>query len=164
MRRWRIVSVVTAAVTVGILVATLLPAASQVSSDRFVLCEKNGSSDYEADVDNPPDGESPGDTFIFMEPEFDKDGNHVGKSIGTGTLIRRLGERDAVVQFNVSINLKGGRLEVQSATKFSNFQHATDFAIVGGTGRYAGRDGIVTVSDRKCPGFDNGDRVTVELK
>ncbi|MEA2434701.1 MAG: hypothetical protein QOG54_2158 [Actinomycetota bacterium] len=163
MSRWKILSVVTAAVSVGVLVATLLPAASQVSGERFVLCEKNGDQDYETDIDNGRKGPSAGDVFIFSEPEFDKDGNHVGKVFGKGTILRLLDDDDGVSQLNVSINLKGGRLELQGSTKFSNFGGKLEFAVVGGTGKYAGRDGTATIADRKCPGFDNGDRVTIEL-
>lgn len=151
MLRWKVLGGAVAVLCVGVLTATLLPATGQTGGGkRFVLCEKD-SHDYEKDVDNPPDGFSAGDLFIFSEPEFDTNGHKVGKIVGTGTVIKLIGDNDGLVQFNVSFNLDGGRIEVQGSGKFSTINSA-NLAIIGGTGKYLGKTGTVTPKNRPCDG------------
>lgn len=165
MSRWKFFGASLAILLVGVLAASLVPAMSQ-GGRRFVLCEKNGRHDYEKDIDSDGDGEfSAGDQFIFSEPEYDNSGDRIGKSAGTGTLIRLLGERDGLLSVNVSLNLKGGRLEVQGAVKFSSFRRNPSLPIVGGSGQFAGAGGTITINERAgCGGFPKADKLTVELR
>ena len=165
MGKWKFFGISLAILLVGVLAASLVPAMSQ-GGRRFVLCEKNGRHDYEKDIDTDQDGEfSAGDQFIFSEPEYDNSGDRIGKSAGKATVIRLLGDRDAIASFNVSANLKGGRLEIQAAGKFSNFRHNPSFAIIGGTGQFAGAGGTITINEKAgCGGFPKADKLTVELR
>ncbi|MGH2754416.1 MAG: allene oxide cyclase barrel-like domain-containing protein [Actinomycetota bacterium] len=164
MTKWKVLGGAVSVLCIGVMTATLLPATGQISGKRFVLCEKNGPKDYEKDVDVRPNGFSAGDQFLFSEPEFDEAGRKVGKIVGSGRVIRTFGERDALVQFNVSLNLDGGRIEIQASSKFTNTTGAT-FAIVGGTGRYAGKTGTVKVRSRRCDGVGKkGDSLVVRFE
>ena len=151
MSKWKVLGGAVAVLCVGVMGLTLLPATGQTGGKRFVLCEKDGPKDYEFDVDNPPKHFSAGDQFIFSEPEFDENGRKVGKIVGVATVVRTIGERDALVQFSVSFNLDGGRIEVQASGNFSRLNSA-NLAIIGGTGKYAGKTGSVTPKNAPCDG------------
>lgn len=162
MSKKTIIGIAMSALIAGIVGATLLPATGQIAGKTFTLCEKD-SHDYEAEVDNPPKGFSAGDTFLFAEPEFDKAGDRVGKSFGTGTVLKRL-KRDGIVQFNVSIHLRRGDLELQSTFKFSEFGGGHSVAVVGGTGKYSNATGVVRTYNRPCAGVSKkGDHLKVIL-
>jgi hypothetical protein len=166
MGKWTTFGLLLATLLIGVLVAGLLPAASQSGGQRFVLCEKNGRHDYEKDIDVDGSGDfSTGDTILVSEPEFDSDGKRIGKSVGTATVVKLEDDFEkAIFSINVSFNLKGGRLEVQGSIKGGNFGKDPSYAIIGGTGRFAGAGGTVTVSERAgCGGFPKADKVTVEL-
>lgn len=165
MGKWKFFGISLAILLVGVLAASLVPAMSQ-GGRRFVLCEKNGRHDYEKDIDADQDGDfSAGDQFIFSEPEYDNSGDRIGKIAGHATIIRLVGDRDAIASFNVSLNLKGGRLEVQAAGKFSNFRNNPSFPIVGGSGQYSGAGGTITIHEKAgCGGFPKGDKSIVELR
>jgi hypothetical protein len=167
MGKWTTFGLLLTTALIGVLVASLVPAASQGGGGRFVICEKNGRHDYEQDVDNDDSGDfSAGDTVLFSEPEYDSNGDRIGKSAGTATLVRMDGGFEtAIVQLHVSLNLKGGRLEVQGAIKGVNFGKKPDYAVIGGTGRFAGAGGSVTVDERAgCGGFPKADKLTFELQ
>jgi hypothetical protein len=164
MGKRTIVGVAMSALIVGVVVATLLPATGKITGKTFTLCEKD-SHDYEADVDNPPKHFSAGDTFIFSEPEFDTNGDRVGKSFGVGNVIRLNEEKnDGTVALNVSLRLKGGDIEIQSTTKFSQFGKGHPVAIVGGTGRYNDASGVIQLFNQPCAGVSKkGDHLQVVL-
>ncbi len=114
MDRWKTFGLLLTTLLVGVLVAGLVPAASQGGGQRFVLCEKNGRGDYEKEVDTDQSGDfSAGDLFLFSEPTFDSEGERIGKTAGRATVIKLIGDRDALIALSVSVNIKGGRLEVQ---------------------------------------------------
>jgi hypothetical protein len=162
MKRGTIVGIAMSALIVGVVVATLLPATGQVTGSTFTLCEKD-SQDYGKDVDNPPKDFSAGDFFVFSEPEFDTDGNRVGRSVGSATVIKAF-KRDGLVQFNVSLQLTGGDIEVQSAARFGQLDSGHRLAIIGGTGRYHDATGVVKLYSRPCPGVgQKGDHLKVVL-
>jgi hypothetical protein len=150
MKKRNIAVLAISALTAGMLVAVVLPATGQVTGKTFTLCEKD-SRDYEAEVDNGSDSFSAGDVFIFAEPEFNTDGERVGKTFGQTTVLKRL-KRDAYSQFNVSIHLRGGDLEIQSAGKFSQLGGGHPLAIVGGTGKYNDATGVVKIYGQGCDG------------
>jgi hypothetical protein len=165
MMKWKVLGGSVAVLCVGVLGVTLLPATGQTGGDRFILCEKDGRFDTEHEIHNPPAGFSAADGFVFTETEFDENGRRVGTLNGQATVIRTIGDRDAMVQFNVSLNLDGGRIEVQASSRFSNLNDAT-FAITGGTGKYEGRTGVVSPRRRSCPGVardGEGDSLVVKF-
>jgi hypothetical protein len=157
MKKRNIVLMAVSAVTIGTLVATLMPATGQVTGKNFTLCEKD-THDYEKDVDNGAKGFSAGDQFIFSEPEFDTNGERVGKIFGTGTVLKRL-KQDGIIQFSVSFNLHGGSIELQATSKFSNLGGGSPVAIVGGTGKYNDASGVAKIYTTGCKGVkDSKDR------
>ena len=165
MNKWKVLGGAVSVLCVGVLGVTLLPATGQVGGKRFVLCEKDGRYDTETEIHNPPAGFSAADGFVFTEVEFDESGDRVGSLIGQATVIRTIGDRDAMVQFNVSLNLDGGRIEVQGSSRFGNINDAR-FAIVGGTGKFAGKTGTVSPKRKSCPGVakkGNGDSLVVRF-
>ena len=163
MKKRNIVVVAATALATGMIAAMLMPASGQVTGSTFTLCEKN-TNDYEYDVDTDGDGDfSPGDQFFFADPEFDTEGNRVGKTFGTGTVLKAL-KRDGIIQFNVSIHLRGGDIEVQSTGKFSQLGGGHPLAIVGGTGKYNDASGVVKIYGRGCAGVKNSvDKLKVVL-
>ena len=166
MRKWKLLGGAVAVLSVGVIGLTLLPATGQVGGDRFILCEKDGKWDQETEIHNPPAGFSAADGFVFTEAEFDENGDRVGDLYGQGTIMKTIGDRDAVIQFNVSLNLDGGRIEAQGAARFSNITGDTHFSIIGGTGKFEGRTGHLTPRSRSCPGVakpGNGDSLVVKF-
>lgn len=162
MKKRHIVLMAVSAVTIGTLVATLMPATGQVTGKNFTLCEKN-THDSEKDIDNGDEGFSAGDQFIFSEPEFDTNGERVGRLFGVGTLLKAF-EEDGVVQFSVSLNLKGGSIELQATERFSNLGGGSPVAIVGGTGKYNDATGVAKIYGRGCKGVPNTkDRLEIVL-
>ena len=163
MKKRNIAVLALTALTAGMLIAVVLPATGQVSGKTFTLCEKD-TRDYEREVDNG-DGEfSAGDSFIFAEPEFNTDGERVGKTFGNTTVLKLAGERDAYVQFNVSIRLRGGDLEIQSTGRFSQLGGGHPLAIVGGTGKYNDASGVAQIYSRGCKSVKGSkDKVTIVL-
>ena len=163
MLKWKVLGGAIALLSVGVLGLTLLPATGQTGGKKFKLCEKDSNKDFEHDVDNPPKHFSSGDQFLFTEPEFNENGKKVGKIAGTGMVLRTYSDDDALVQFNVSLNLDGGRIEIQASQRFSNFSDA-NFAIIGGTGKYEGKTGTVKPSNRPCDGVSQkGDSLVVQF-
>jgi hypothetical protein len=166
MLKWKVLGGAVAVLSVGVLGVTLLPATGQVGGKRFVLCEKDGRFDTDRDIDNGPNGFSSGDVFVFTEAEFDESGDRVGTLVGTGTVVRSFNRaEDAFVNFNVSLNLEGGRIEIQASSKFTNLNRA-HLAIVGGTGKFAGKTGTVTPKARSCNGVakeGRGDSLVVRF-
>jgi hypothetical protein len=163
MSRRNIVVIAISALAAGMLVAMLLPATGQVTGKTFTLCEKD-SRDYDREVDTDGDGEfSVGDMNVFSEPEFNTDGERVGRVFGTGTVIKTL-ERDGIVQINISAHLRGGDLELQSTAKFTQLGGGHPLAIVGGTGKYNDASGVVQIYGRGCKGVKGStDHVKVVL-
>jgi hypothetical protein len=103
-------------------------------------------------VDNAPSGDSPGDMLVFTEKLF----NSRGKQIGTDAA-------SCVRLFDVSslctgtYKLPGGRLMVQLLQPGPTGSY--DQAITGGTGRFAGARGTVTVDQQAT-----GDRFTFKIR
>ena len=166
MRKWKVLGGAVAVLCVGVLGVTLLPATGQSAGQRFILCEKDGKWDTETEIHNPPAGFSAADGFVFVETEFNENGKKVGTLNGQATVMKTIGDRDAVVQFNVSLNLDGGRIEAQGASRFSNINDA-NFAIIGATGKYEGKTGHVSPRTRPCDGVakpGRGDSLVVKFE
>ena len=164
MGKWKFFGFSLAVALAAVLTTSLMPAMSQ-GGERFVLCERNGDKDYGRDIDNEPEGESPGDEFLFSEPEYNQNGKRVGTVYGKGTFIRALGKRDGVIFVEASVNLQDGRIQVQGALKFSNFRKVVTVPIVGGSGRYTGAGGTISIEERVgCGGFPKADKLTYELR
>jgi hypothetical protein len=103
-------------------------------------------------VDNAPTGDSPGDVLIFTEKLY----NARGKQIGTDAAqcVRLF---DPTSLCTGVYKLRGGQVHVQLVQPGPTGVY--DQAVTGGTGRFAGVRGIVTVDQRST-----GDRFTMKLR
>jgi hypothetical protein len=96
-------------------------------------------------VDNAPTGDSPGDILVFTEKLY----NARGKQIGTdaATCVRLF---DPTSLCTGVYKLRGGQIHVQLIQPGPTGTY--DQAIVGGTGRFAGARGTVTVAQNPSTG------------
>jgi len=87
-------------------------------------------------VDLGEPGDSPGDLFVFDQPLLDGNGNNIGNN--SGVCIRtRVGHS---LQCQWTLTMSNGSIQV-AGREFD--QGASDIAIVGGTGKYAGVSGYM---------------------
>ena len=87
-------------------------------------------------VDIGEPGDSPGDLFVFDQPLLDPNGNNIGNN--SGVCIRtRVGHS---LQCQWTLTLDRGSIQV-AGREFD--QGASDIAIVGGTGEFAGISGYM---------------------
>jgi len=103
-------------------------------------------------VDSPPAGESAGDLLVFTERLLDKRGNRLGAD--AAHCLRLF---DPTWLCTGTYRLPGGRLMVQLLLPGPAVTY--DQAITGGTGRFAGARGTVTVEQRP-----DGDRFTFKVR
>jgi len=104
-------------------------------------------------VDNAPTGDSPGDIVVFAEKLY----NARGKQIGTdaATCVRLF---DPTSLCTGVYKLRSGQVHVQLVQPGPTGTY--DQAIVGGTGRFAGARGTVTVAQNPS----KGDRFTFKIR
>ena len=87
------------------------------------------------DIGDP--GDSPGDMFVFDQPLLDSRGNDIGNN--SGVCVRtRIGHS---LQCQWTLTLSNGSIQV-AGREFD--KGASDIAIVGGTGAFAGISGYMT--------------------
>jgi hypothetical protein len=103
-------------------------------------------------VDNAPAGDSPGDMLVFTEKLYDAHGKQVGTDAAQCV---RLFDQSSLC--TGVYKLRGGQIHVQLLQPGPTGKY--DQAVTGGTGRYAGARGTVTVDQRS-----DGDRFTFKLR
>jgi hypothetical protein len=103
-------------------------------------------------VDNAPAGDSPGDVLVFTEKLFDSRGRQIGSD--AATCVRLF---DVTSLCTGLYKLPGGQVMVQLLQPGPTGTY--DQAVTGGTGRFAGARGTVTVEQRS-----GGDRFTFRLR
>jgi hypothetical protein len=153
MRRWRLMTVLVAAITVGVLGFTLIPAwPAGGSTERFRVCDQNGAG-YENDIDVGEDGFSAGDQFVFTDKIlYPQNGVKAGRDLGHATIIRPIGNSDAIFSINALFEFPDGKLSVYVGGRFSDFEEGTRFPITGGTGTFEGATGSVRIKNHPCDG------------
>jgi hypothetical protein len=92
-----------------------------------------------ADIGKKDNG-GPGDVYISQQSLTTTGGRHLGVVNGVGVNLRK-----PYVFFHWTASLKGGTLTIGGATDLMD-KRAT-YPINGGTGRYAGTRGTVTITD-----------------
>jgi hypothetical protein len=138
----------------AIVAALALPAASAEAKGRWRTVTINATSkiDNARFVDTGVAGDSPGDMLVFTEKLFDAKGTQIGSD--AATCVRLF---DATSLCTGTYKLPGGRLMVQLLQPGPTGVY--DQAITGGTGRFAGARGTVTVDQQAT-----GDRFTFKIR
>jgi len=142
-------------ITLVVGAALLLSAATAEarSRDRTITLKARSQLEQVQLVDNAPAGASAGDQLIFREALFDLRRRRIGNDAA-----------DCVRLFDESFlctavyRLRGGRIMVQLLQPGLSGTRTYDQAITGGTGRFAGARGTVTVAQRP-----QGDRFTFRI-
>lgn len=140
-----------AAVAVGAL--TLSPAAVAAKGhERTIIIKARSQLDQVRLVDNAPAGFSPGDVLVFSERLFNSKGKRIGSD--AASCVRLF---DATSLCTGTYKLPGGRVMVTLLQPGPTGTY--DQAVTGGTGRFAGARGTVTVAQSS-----QGDRFTFRLR
>lgn len=165
-KQFTIVAVVAAALVTGLVVGGIVPAASQrAGRQSFTVCEKNRVG-FSSEIDADGNGDfSAGDYSTEVIPWFDPEtGKRHGRSAGTFTFLKPIGDRNGWFQFVVTGFFGEGKLTAVASGKFSQFgsKNGAKFPITGGTGRYRNASGVVTAKDGSCDG-SRGTRITFEI-
>jgi hypothetical protein len=96
-------------------------------------------------VDVTPRGERPraGDNFLITGPLRDQGGNRAGRLQVVFVVTNPRREQS---QVSATLVLSGGRISATGADTRARVDH---FAVTGGTGRYTGARGTLTVTERR---------------
>lgn len=159
-------AVFSTALVTGLVVGGMVPAFSQQTGrETFTVCEKNRVG-FSSEIDADGDGDfSAGDYSTEVNPWFDPaTGKRHGRSVGTFTFLKPIGERNGWFQFVVTGFFGEGKLTAVASGKFSQFgtKNGATFPITGGTGHYRNASGVATVKDGSCDG-DRGARITFNI-
>jgi hypothetical protein len=131
----------------------LVPASGVAKGhDRPLTIKARSQLDQVHLVDNAPAGDSPGDMLVFTERLLDARGKVIGSD--AATCVRLFGQESLCTG---AYKLPGGRLMVQLVQPGPTGTY--EQAITGGTGRFAGARGIVTVAQSP-----NGDQFTFKVR
>jgi hypothetical protein len=140
-----------AIVLAAVLAVAGLPAAAEAGK-RTIVVRATSQIERAHLVDNAPTGRSAGDMLIFTEKLFDLQGRRIGDDAATCVSLF-----DETWLCTGTYRLPGGRLMVQLHQPGPGVVY--EQAITGGTGRYAGARGTVTVDQRP-----DGDRFTFRIR
>jgi hypothetical protein len=140
-----------ALIAVGALAVSAAPADAK-SHGRTITIKARSQIEHAQVVDNAPTGDSPGDLVIFTEQLFDSRGKRIGSD--AATCVRLF---DATSLCTGIYKLPGGQVMVQLLQPGPTGTY--DQAITGGTGRFAGARGTVTVAQQS-----GGDRFTFRIR
>jgi hypothetical protein len=135
----------------AVLAVAGLPATAEAGR-RTIILKATSQVERAHLVDNAPAGRSAGDMLIFTEKLFDLQGRQIGDDAATCVSVF-----DETWLCTGTYRLPGGRLMVQLLQPGPGVVY--DQAITGGTGRYAGARGTVTVDQRP-----DGDRFTFRIR
>jgi hypothetical protein len=119
---------------------------------RTVTIKASSQIDQVHVVDNAPTGDSPGDVLVFTEKLFNSRGKQIGSD--AASCVRLF---DVTSLCTGMYKLRGGQLMVQLLQPGPTGTY--DQAITGGTGRFAGARGTVTVAQSA-----GGDRFTFKIR
>jgi len=131
--------------------ALALPAGAGAAT-RTVTLQARSQLEQAQTVDNAPAGPSPGDLLVFTERLLDSAGRAIGRDAAQCVTLF-----DASSLCTGTYVLHGGQVMVQLLQPGPQVTYQQ--AITGGTGRYAGARGTVTV--RQSSG---GDRFTFRIR
>jgi hypothetical protein len=138
--------------TLGVLLLAASPAGAK-RGHRTIALTARSQVEHAQFVDNAPAGASAGDMLIFTERLFNRRGKPIGSD--AASCVRLFDETSLCTG---TYKLPRGRLMVQLVQPGPTGTY--DQAITGGTGRYAGARGIVTVAQHAS----GGDRFTFRIR
>ena len=129
-------------------VAIAMPAVSQQPPSRITMTffDPNGSN-FERVVDERRKGFGTGDTILIVDPQFDPETcERRGRLVGQLVVSKLLGDENAWFIGDFTLNLPDGKVVVQAAARFADFEQADRgvFAVTGGTDAYRDVSGQVT--------------------
>lgn len=117
------------------------------SKPGSITLQAHTKLDHATIVENPPVGRSAGDEVIFTETLFNNAGRRIGSDAATCTFL--FDERSLCRGAYI---LRGGQIHTQLIQPNLSGTRTYDQAIIGGTGRYAGAGGTVTVHQHATGG------------
>jgi hypothetical protein len=142
-----------AAAVLGVLAAaTPATASTRHATGRTITIDATSQLEQAQSVDNPPAGPSAGDLLIFTEQLLDLHGRQIGRDAAECVQLF-----DASSLCTGTYVLPGGQVMVQLLHPGPEPVYTQ--AITGGTGRYAGATGTVTVRQQQ-----GGDRFTFHIR
>jgi hypothetical protein len=134
--RLKVIGTAAVLTALGAVYATVSPAKTTVwTEERFYTAET-----WSTFADIGSRGAGPGDIFVAQQSLKDGDGRSVGAVNGFGVNLHR-----PFVFFHWTATLAAGSVTVERAVNLQS--STTTYPIAGGTGRYRGVRGTVTVSD-----------------
>jgi hypothetical protein len=140
-----------ALVAVGALALSAAPAGAKTHGHTITI-KARSQIEHAQVVDNAPAGDSAGDMLVFTEQLFDTRGKRIGSD--AASCVRLF---DATWLCTGVYKLPGGQVMVQLLQPGPTGTY--DQAITGGTGRFAGARGTVTVAQQS-----GGDRFTFKIR
>jgi hypothetical protein len=138
---------VSLAVLAAALFAVLAGPGVAAACSKAITLTAHSKLDHAAAVEAPPVGRSAGDEVIFTETLFNNAGRRIGSDAATCTYLfdQRSLCRGAYI-------LRRGQLQTQLIQPNLSGTRIYDQAIIGGTGRYAGAWGTITVHQHTTGG------------
>jgi hypothetical protein len=135
--------------------ALALAAGPAAANDHhgLIKLKATGKIDKAQVIDNAPTGDSPGDILVFTEKLYNARGKQIGSD--AATCVRLF---DATSLCTGVYKLRGGQIHVQLVQPGPTGTY--EQAVVGGTGRFAGARGTVTVAQNPS----KGDRFTFKIR
>ncbi|GAA0674332.1 hypothetical protein GCM10010193_29000 [Kitasatospora atroaurantiaca] len=101
----------------------------------------------------------PGDVLLFQEPAVDADGQVIGDAITRVQVFQ-----EGSYMLDCTVRLAEGNLVFSGAELFEHIATESTFAVTGGTGRYSGAGGQVSVTPGGSVQGQPADLLTFHLK
>lgn len=130
-------------VTVGAACVLLATAVPSVAAPPLRTIEVYAAAGQPTHVDELEPGIGPGDWLVFRDPVLDSGGERIGTAVTRVQVIAAAGEDDLAFILDCTVELDDGRLVFSGAEQFSHLETGVSYAVVGGTGSYAGASGQV---------------------
>lgn len=110
-------------------------------------------------VDRGPTGDElgAGDTLLFNGPVRDPDtGADVGSAVTRVRIVEPLPGGDAIFILDCTVRTADGTVVFYGAERLAHLGNEVTYAVTGGTGRYAGTTGTVTITPGELDGVVGG--------
>lgn len=136
--------------------------AGQAATDNGIVVFEPPSQLSDTFVDLGDGGFSAGDIILENGGLTDPTGESVGQVVTRIQVVEPLDGDDFLFILDCTVRLDGGNLTFYGAGEFGDIAEGVDFALTGGTGRYAGTRGTVSVVGAEVDG-EEGVTITFHL-